>query len=511
MQVGQDEKQVEAGEHHRHRRPEKEPVDLRCRVVHRSKEAARHGRQDHRRAAVGPAQQNPQHRGDNDRNDGGGGGIEHQATIEEGGQAPQAPMPIDRAPTVLAFALDRVLQAAAVLPQIDPLAEAINGVGEQQLLAIIQHFGAGLQCFELVFEGLPALDVSVLVLEPFGGGGEQGSELVHQLGGASFQGVECIVEGIDHRQQVNHPPAQLLGVAHRLWPRAFVGQLADHQFKGIERGHHRAAQRADFLGLHVAVEKARAVDRRVGKPFAHRVVEHRGQPSRPEHGANHRGDGDAQENFLGARFGHVPHRQRVIHHRQGDQRQGVAGQHQGVIVGGAQMHGQEQQGPGPQRDDHHQHIRALHEHRHEQDSRSGTQKSADRTVQRLGAGRPDKRAGNDVNGSHRPIRTRHLHEQGDVQRDHRGREGAYAVEPVPRWGEAGKKAVQGLSSDGCPAASKAFNTRRVASRSRGSIPSSTSLRNRTSSTSTVCTRMRPLSVRLRHLARRSWASSVRQT
>ncbi|MNL38866.1 hypothetical protein D3C87_1611100 [compost metagenome] len=59
MQVGQHKKQVEAGEQHRHRRPEKEPVNLRRRVIHRGKEAARHRRQNHRRAAVGPAQQNP--------------------------------------------------------------------------------------------------------------------------------------------------------------------------------------------------------------------------------------------------------------------------------------------------------------------------------------------------------------------------------------------------------------------------------------------------------------------
>ncbi len=144
MQVGQHQKQVKAGEYHRHRRPEKESVDLRCRVVHRGEEAARHCRQDHCAAAVGPAQQNPQHRGDNDRRDGGSGGIQHQPAIQKRGQPPQAPVPIDRAPAVLAFALDRVLQAATVLPQIDPLAETINRVGEQQLLAIIQRFGAGL-------------------------------------------------------------------------------------------------------------------------------------------------------------------------------------------------------------------------------------------------------------------------------------------------------------------------------------------------------------------------------
>ncbi|MNF88721.1 hypothetical protein D3C84_712210 [compost metagenome] len=81
-------------------------------------------------------------------------------------------MPVHRAPTVLAFALYGVLQAAAVLPQIDPFAETVQRVGEQQLLAIIQRFGSGLQCFKLIFQRLPATEVGVFVVKPFGGGGQ---------------------------------------------------------------------------------------------------------------------------------------------------------------------------------------------------------------------------------------------------------------------------------------------------------------------------------------------------
>ncbi|MCY1243374.1 hypothetical protein D9M72_563860 [compost metagenome] len=85
MQVGQHQKQIKAGEHHRHRRPEKEPVNLRRGVVHRGKETTRHRRQDHCAAAIGPAEQNPQHRSDDNRGDGGRRGIKHQAAIQERG------------------------------------------------------------------------------------------------------------------------------------------------------------------------------------------------------------------------------------------------------------------------------------------------------------------------------------------------------------------------------------------------------------------------------------------
>ncbi|MNI16618.1 hypothetical protein D3C73_699560 [compost metagenome] len=420
-------------------------------------------------------------------------------------------MPIHRAPVVLAFALDGVLQAAAVLPQIDPLAETVNRVGEQQLLAVIQRFGSRLQGLEFILQCLPAGEVGILVLEPLGGGRQQWRELVHKLGGAPFQGVKRIVEGIDHWQQVNHPSAQFLGVAHRLRTRAFVGQLADHQLQGVEGSNHRCPQRADLFRLHVAAEEAQAVGRCIGKPFAHRIIEHRRQAPGPEHGTDHCRHGDAQKDFFGPRFGHVPHPQRVVHHRQGDQRQGVTGEHQGVVVGRAQMQGQKQQRPGPQCNHHHQHVGALHEHRHEQNRRSSADKGADRPVQRLGTGRTEKRTGNDVHRSHRPIRTRHLHEQGDVQRDHRCGEGADSVEPVPRRGHAREKSAQELATDGGVAASNALSTRSVASRSLWSMPSRTSWRKRTSSTSTACTSSRPVSVRLRHLARRSCASSVRQT
>ena len=106
-------------------------------------------------------------------------------------------MPIHRVPTALVFALDGDLQTAAVLPQIDPFAEAVQRVGEQQLLAVLQRFDIGLKGLDLVFERLPAIDIRVLVLQPFASGAEERRELIHKLGRAPLQGVKRIVEGID--------------------------------------------------------------------------------------------------------------------------------------------------------------------------------------------------------------------------------------------------------------------------------------------------------------------------
>ncbi|MNI24517.1 hypothetical protein D3C73_781390 [compost metagenome] len=142
-------------------------------------------------------------------------------------------------PAILAFALDGVLQAATVLPQIDPLAESIQGIGKQQLLAIIQRPDGRLQRFELLLQCLPATDVRVLVFEPLPGGDEQRREPVHQLRRAPLERVERVIQVVDQRQQMNHSPAQFLGIAHGLRAGAFMGQLADHQFQGVERGDHR--------------------------------------------------------------------------------------------------------------------------------------------------------------------------------------------------------------------------------------------------------------------------------
>ncbi|MNR04931.1 hypothetical protein D3C85_1209290 [compost metagenome] len=149
VQVGQHQEQVQAGEDDRHQRPEEEPVDLRRRVVHRGEEAARHGGQDHRAAAVAPAKQDPQRGGDDDCADGGEHRVQHQPTIKKRRQPAQAPVPIDRAPGRQVFVADGVLQAAAVLPQVDPLGQAIECVGQQQRGAFIKGRGTRLQVFDL--------------------------------------------------------------------------------------------------------------------------------------------------------------------------------------------------------------------------------------------------------------------------------------------------------------------------------------------------------------------------
>ncbi|MNI10747.1 hypothetical protein D3C85_1240370 [compost metagenome] len=107
------------------------------------------------------------------------------------------------------------------------------------MLAIIKRLGTGLHGFELVFQCLPAIDVGVFVRKPFSGCAEQRRDLVHELRRTSLQGIKRVIEVVHHRQQVDHPPAQFLGIAYGLPPRTFVGQLADHQFKGVESRHQR--------------------------------------------------------------------------------------------------------------------------------------------------------------------------------------------------------------------------------------------------------------------------------
>jgi len=507
VQVGQHQKQVQAGEQHRHGGPEKEPIDLWRRIVHRGEEAARHGGQNHRAAAVGPAQQDPQHRGDDDRGDGRKRRIEHQTTVKEWREPTQPPVTIHGAPAVLAFALDGRLQAAAVLPQVDPFAQAIQRVGKQQGVAVVQRLALGLQGVDLVTQGAPAFQRCTLlsVFQPLACGFQNRLDAVEKFRRPMFDGVERIVEGIHHRQQVDHAPAQFLGVTHRLRPRAFVRQLADHQFEGVESGDHAAAQSADFFTLHIARQKALAVDLSIGKPLGHRAIEHGHQAARPEHRTHYGGDRNTEEDFFGSRLGHIPYRQRVIHHRQGDQRQGVASEHQGIVVGGAQVHREEQQSARPQCDHHHQNVRRLHEHRHKKHRRRRAHQGADGAVQGLGTGGADKRAGDDVHRGHRPVRTRHLHQHRDIERDHRRGESTHAVEPVAGRRKTGKESVQSV------AASKARSTRSAASISVESMSASTSRRRRTNWTSTACTSSRPRSVRLKALARRSWTSSVRHT
>ncbi|MNJ55153.1 hypothetical protein D3C77_506270 [compost metagenome] len=136
---------------------------------------------------------------------------------------------------------------------------------------------------------------------------------------------------------MNHPAAQLTGVFYRLRAGTFVGQLADHQLQRVEGGDHRGAQAADGFGRGRAGKKGIAVADRFVEPVTRGAHDHRGQPTRPENGAHHCRNNNAQADFLGTGRGDVEHPERVIDYRQGDHRQGVAGQHQGVAVGRTQV------------------------------------------------------------------------------------------------------------------------------------------------------------------------------
>ena len=303
-------------------------------------------------------------------------------------------------------------------------------------------------------------------LQPFASAGEHRLQLGELSRGAALQCNQRIIERIDDRQQVNHPPTQLTGVFQGVRSSPFVAELADHQLQRVEGGDHRPAHAADLVGAASAGQVGIAVVKGLGKPVAGGADHHWGQPTRPENGANDGCADDAQADFLGAGRRYVKHRQGVIHNRQCDHRQGVAGQHQHVVVGRAQVQRKEQQGAGPQGDGNAQQQRRLYQRWHQEDRPPGTEQGAHGTVQRLGAGWANEGAGNDVHRGHGPVGPRQLHEQGNVQGDHRGREGAHPVEPVPRRGDRAEEAVHATPpAPPRPAASKARSTRKAASRS----------------------------------------------
>ncbi|MCY1445029.1 hypothetical protein D9M71_615290 [compost metagenome] len=102
-----------------------------------------------------------------------------------------------------------MLQAAAVLPQVGPFGQAIQGVGQQQFGALVEGSGAGLQALDLLVQGGPARYRGAVgsALEPFAGSLQQRLQLGELGRGAAFEGHQGVVEGVDHRQQVDHATA----------------------------------------------------------------------------------------------------------------------------------------------------------------------------------------------------------------------------------------------------------------------------------------------------------------
>ncbi|MNJ38542.1 hypothetical protein D3C77_333910 [compost metagenome] len=133
-----------------------------------------------------------------------------------------------------------MLQAAAVLPQVDPFSQAVERIGEQQPSTFIQCRGARLKVFKLRLHARPTTRRGVTggAFQPVSRLLQQRLQLFCLCRCASLQGRQGVVEGVDHRQQMNHPSAQFTGIFDRLRPRAFVRQLADHQLQRVEGGHH---------------------------------------------------------------------------------------------------------------------------------------------------------------------------------------------------------------------------------------------------------------------------------
>ncbi len=248
-------------------------------------------------------------------------------------------MPIDRPPRPGVIAAQGMLQGAAVLPQVGPLGQAKQGVGQQQFATLVERCGTGLQAFDLLVQRCPVGDVGAVggALEPVPRRLQHWLKLRELGRRAALQRDQGIVERIDHRQQVNHAPAQFTGISQGVRPGTFVAELAYHQFQRVEGGDHGAAHAADIIAIGLARKVTVTVADGFGEPVAGGAYHHRREPARPEDRAHHCRADDAQANLLSPRRGDIEYRRGVVDHGQGDHRQGITGQHQHIVVGSAQV------------------------------------------------------------------------------------------------------------------------------------------------------------------------------
>ncbi len=90
-----------------------------------------------------------------------------------------------------------------------------------------------MQALQIAVQLLPLLHLRPIgsAFEPVASLLQQGLDAGQQLGRASLQRPQRVIQRIDDRQEVDHPAAQFIGIAHGLLAGAFVAQLADHHFQ----------------------------------------------------------------------------------------------------------------------------------------------------------------------------------------------------------------------------------------------------------------------------------------
>ncbi len=315
--------------------------------------------------------------------------------------------------------LNRVLQRAAVLPQVDQLFQSQQQGDQQQVVEFAIHGGFQRQD-ALTQHGVLAGTGSTGPLQPLRDVGDQRFQPRRQLAPTGAQSTQPVGNRRQHRQHQQHALAQPFhrycgpGVARIIATQELDQRLELHQVGGqtIARCMCLAAQQdlpAPLCGIAHPAADART----------QHGLDGGGEKQRGEQHRHHR----AQDDFLAARHHGVEDGVRRGHRREADEGGGVTGQQEGVATRAAVEQGDEQAGRQPQRHRRAQQQRCFHQVRqHPQRGCTGNQR-ADDAVRALGPGRAQHRLGDDVHSGHRPVRARQVAGQADVQRGQRGQEG----------------------------------------------------------------------------------------
>ncbi|ERJ36868.1 hypothetical protein L810_0136 [Burkholderia sp. AU4i] len=522
--VRQHDEQVQAREHDARGRREEELEHQRRRLVERGEEAARHGHERDGRGAVVPPGRDPQPAREHDRGGDGQRREQHHPAIEEALGAAEPPVPVARLPDAR-FVADQRAQRAAVLPDVDDLAQPPQRVRQQRAVPARERVVGRLQRGNAFAQALrdrvvghvavvAGLDGRQRCVEPFRGIGKQVVQPGRPDMQVAHQRNQRIGERRHQRQEQLHPARERLRTREDARMRMVVAQLAQQEFEARDGCRESLPARGQRLAGNVPGQRLAAVERGVLEPCIGTLDQRRREPVREDGATDHARADDAEHDLLGTRDRDVEHGGRIGHGRQRDQRHRIAGEHEHVAARGAVGDREVEQRAAPGGDDDREQQRRLDERRHEEDRGRRAERGAERAIQRLRACRADERVRHDVDARHRPVRARQLEIQAEVQRQHRRGERLAREQPVAkaRIGHDVALPVRDARAAGVgdSDALNASSTRSVASRSARVTPLSTCARSTRRSSSIFAVTARPAAVSEIVFARRSCGSSSRR-
>ncbi len=200
--------QVHAGHHRGDHRPHQERHHARCRIVLCGEE--RGGHRGHHRAvaAAFPSQRDPQHAVAHQRHAGAERGEQRHAVVDVlvGGHAFGADAVV-RAVQRRGAMVDRVLQGAAVLPQVHQLLQTQQQAGQLQVLQVAVHLR--LQCADARAQAGVLAGIGRPV-EPVVDVVDQLRQAFRQRLAIAAQRTQAVGDRGQHRQQQQHALAQAL-------------------------------------------------------------------------------------------------------------------------------------------------------------------------------------------------------------------------------------------------------------------------------------------------------------